>query len=89
MTPKERNHPDLLKGSRKKRIAAGAGVDVSDVNQLLRQFEQMQKAMKMFKRGGMKGIMNTMRGMMGAGGMMRGMMGGGGLPPMGGGGFKR
>lgn len=87
MTPKERMHPDLLKGSRKKRIAAGAGVEVSEVNQLLRQFEQMQKAMKMFKRGGMKGIMNSMRGMMGAGGMMRGMMGG--MGGMGGGGFRR
>ncbi len=89
MTPKERANPDILKGSRKKRIAAGAGVEVSEVNQLLRQFEQMQKAMKMFKRGGMKGIMSSMRGMMGAGDMMRGMMGGMGGMMGGGRGFRR
>ncbi|NDU80214.1 MAG: signal recognition particle protein, partial [Ferrovum sp.] len=52
MTPKERNNPDILKASRKRRIAQGAGVPVSEVNKLLTQFEQMQKMMKMFSKGG-------------------------------------
>ena len=59
MTPKERNNPDLLNGSRRKRIAAGSGTAVEDVNRLLRQFEQTKKMMKQFtnmeKRGGLFG----------------------------------
>jgi signal recognition particle subunit SRP54 len=62
MTPHERTHPALLKGSRKKRIAAGSGMQVQDVNKLLKQFEQMQKMMKKMSKGGMK---NMMRGMAG------------------------
>lgn len=61
MTPKERQFPDLIKGSRKKRIAAGSGTQVQDVNQLLKQFMQMQKMMK--QMGGKGGLMKMMRGM--------------------------
>lgn len=68
MTPKERNNPDILKASRKRRIAQGAGVPVSEVNKLLTQFEQMQKMMKMFSKGG--GLTKLMRSL------------GGGLPGM-------
>ncbi len=63
MTLKERRHPDLLKASRKRRIAAGAGVQVQEVNRLLKQFEQTQKMMKTFSKGGMGKMMRTMRGM--------------------------
>ncbi|MEW8317182.1 MAG: signal recognition particle protein [Candidatus Thiodiazotropha sp.] len=76
MTPHERSFPAVIKGSRKRRIAAGSGTQVQDVNKLLKQFMQMQKMMKKMKGGGMKK-------------MMRGMAGkfpGGGMPP-GGGGF--
>ncbi len=67
MTPKERRFPAVIKGSRKRRIAAGSGTQVQDVNRLLKQFTQMQKMMKrMRKRGGMA---NLMRGT------------GGGMPP--------
>ena len=51
MTPQERAQPEILKASRKRRIAAGAGVPVQEVNRLLNQFEQMQKMMKMMKGG--------------------------------------
>ena len=61
MTPKEREFPDLLKGSRKKRIAAGSGTQVQDINQLLKQFTQMQKMMK--QMSGKGGLMKMMRGM--------------------------
>jgi signal recognition particle subunit SRP54 len=61
MTPKERQYPDLIKGSRKKRIAAGSGTQVQDVNQLLKQFMQMQKMMK--QMGGKGGLMKMMRSM--------------------------
>ncbi|HEU0188324.1 MAG TPA: signal recognition particle protein [Gallionellaceae bacterium] len=64
MTPFERSHPDLIKASRKRRIAAGAGVQVMHVNQLLNQFEQMQKMMKMFSGGGLGKLMKGMKGMM-------------------------
>ena len=64
MTPLERRKPDLLKASRKRRIAAGAGVTVQEVNKLLTQFEQMQKMMKMMKGGGMAKMMRGMKGMM-------------------------
>ncbi len=61
MTPKERQFPDLIKGSRKKRIAAGSGTQVQDVNQLLKQFTQMQKMMK--QMSGKGGLMKMMRGL--------------------------
>ena len=64
MTPAERSHPDLLKASRKRRIAAGAGVQVQEVNRLLKQFEQTQKMMKQFSKGGMAKLMRGMKGML-------------------------
>ncbi len=64
MTPLERRKPDLLKASRKRRIAAGAGVQVQEVNRLIAQFEQMQKMMKMMKGGGMAKMMKGMKGML-------------------------
>jgi signal recognition particle subunit SRP54 len=63
MTPLERSRPELIKASRKKRIADGAGVKVMHVNQLLNQFEQTQKMMKMFSKGG--GMAKMMRSMAG------------------------
>ncbi|MGQ4275533.1 signal recognition particle protein [Pseudidiomarina sp. E22-M8] len=63
MTPKEREFPDLIKGSRKRRIAAGSGTQVQDVNKLLKQFLQMQKMMKKMKGGGMAKMMRSMGGM--------------------------
>jgi signal recognition particle subunit SRP54 len=62
MTAQERRKPELLKASRKRRIAAGAGVQVQDVNRLLNQFEEMQKMMKMFSKGGMTKMMRAMQG---------------------------
>ena len=62
MTPLERSKPELIKASRKRRIAAGAGVQVMHVNQLLNQFEQTQKMMKMFGKGGMGKLMRGMAG---------------------------
>jgi len=64
MTPQERRHPELLKASRKRRIAAGAGVPVQEVNRLLNQFEQMQKMMKMMKGGNLQRMMRNMKGML-------------------------
>ncbi len=64
MTPLERSKPELLKASRKRRIAAGAGVQVQEVNRLLKQFEQMQKVMKQFSRGGIGKLMRGVRGML-------------------------
>jgi signal recognition particle subunit SRP54 len=64
MTPQERARPELLKASRKRRIAAGAGVSVQQVNQLLSQFEQMQKMMKMMKGGNLQRMMRGMKGML-------------------------
>ena len=62
MTPKERENPDLLNGSRKKRIALGAGVDVSDVNRFLKQFENAAKMAKRFSsKGGMSDLMALMK----------------------------
>lgn len=63
MTPLERRKPEILKASRKRRIAAGAGVQVQEVNKLLNQFEQAQKMMKMMGKGG--GLSKMMRGMKG------------------------
>ncbi len=71
MTPHERRFPAVLRGARKKRIAAGSGTQVQDVNRLLKQFLQMQKMMKrMKKKGGMRSLMQQMKG------------GGGGMPGM-------
>jgi signal recognition particle subunit SRP54 len=64
MTPGERARPELIKASRKRRIAAGAGVQVQDVNRLLNQFEQTQKVMKQFSKGGMAKMMRGMKGML-------------------------
>jgi signal recognition particle subunit SRP54 len=63
MTPRERRRPELIDGSRKRRIAAGAGVQLPEVNRLLKQFDQMQKTMKKLAKGGM--LKNMMRGMAG------------------------
>ncbi|MTI64362.1 signal recognition particle protein [Methylophaga sp.] len=76
MTPKERRRPDIIKGSRKKRIAAGSGTQIQDVNRLLKQFTQMQKMMK--KMGSKGGMAKLMRGM--GGKFPMGGMGGGGMP---------
>ena len=92
MTPKERRKPEIINGSRKRRIAAGAGLQVPDLNRLLKQHKQMQKMMKKVgKKGGMQ---KMMRGMAGMGGGPGGPgMGGPGMggPGMGGGpgGFPR
>ncbi len=64
MTRQERQKPELLKASRKRRIAAGAGVSVQEVNKLLNQFEQAQKMMKMMSKGGLGKMMRGMKGMM-------------------------
>ena len=69
MTPLERRKPELLKATRKRRIASGAGVQVQDVNRLLNQFEQMRDVMKKMKGGGMMKMMKRMGGMKGMGGM--------------------
>ncbi len=69
MTALERRKPDLIKATRKRRIAAGAGVQVQDVNRLLKEFEQMQDMMKKMKGGGMMKMMKRMGGMKGMPGM--------------------
>ncbi|MEP6512110.1 MAG: signal recognition particle protein, partial [Dokdonella sp.] len=74
MTKKERRHPDLLKGSRRARIARGSGTQPADVNKLLKQYQQMEKMMAKLGSGGMKGLMRQMSG------AMKGM-GGGFVPP--------
>ncbi|EED36792.1 signal recognition particle protein [Luminiphilus syltensis NOR5-1B] len=73
MTPVERRKPDLIVGSRKRRITNGSGTQVQDLNRLLKQHKQMQKMMKKMKGGGMKKMMRGLGGMM--------PPGGGGLPP--------
>ena len=65
MTALERRKPEVIKATRKKRIADGAGVQVQEVNRLLKQFEETQKMMKMFSKGGMSKMMRAMGGMMG------------------------
>src|SRR5690606_16938288 len=62
MTPLERRKPDIIKATRKRRIAAGSGVQVQEVNRLLKQFEEAQKMMKMFSKGGMGKMMRAMQG---------------------------
>ena len=64
MTPAERAKPEILKASRKRRIATGAGVSVQEVNQLLNQFEQAQKMMKMVAKGGMQKMLRGMKGVL-------------------------
>lgn len=64
MTPLERRKPEVIKATRKKRIADGAGVQVQEVNRLLKQFEETQKMMKMFSKGGMSKMMRAMGGLM-------------------------
>jgi signal recognition particle subunit SRP54 len=64
MTPAERRNPEIIKASRKRRIAAGAGVTVQEVNRLLNQFEQTQKVMKMVSKGGLAKMMRNMKGML-------------------------
>ncbi|MDH5833959.1 signal recognition particle protein [Luteimonas kalidii] len=67
MTRKERRNPALLNGSRRARIAAGSGTHPSDVNKLMKQYQQMEKMMGKMARGGMKGMMRGLQGMMGGG----------------------
>jgi len=64
MTPIERENPEIIKASRKRRIAAGAGVAVQEVNRLLAQFEQMQKVMKQMQKGGLQRMLRGMKGLM-------------------------
>ncbi len=77
MTPQERRKPELLNGSRRKRIADGSGTKIAEVNQLMKQFQQMQQMMKMMRGGGMKKMMRQMEAMKGKGGFP-----GGGFPGM-------
>ena len=79
MTPKERANPALLNAKRKKRVAAGSGTQVQDVNKVLKMHQEMSRAMKQIKKmGGMKGL----AAMLGGGGGMGGLpgMGGKGMP---------
>ncbi len=69
MTPLERRKPEIIKATRKRRIAAGAGVQVQEVNRMLKEFEQMQDMMKKMKGGGMMKMMKRLGGMKGFGGM--------------------
>lgn len=73
MTPAERRNPDIIKGARKRRIAAGSGTQIQDVNRLLKQFDQMQRMMKKISgKGGLRKLMGGMKGMMPPGGFGRG-----------------
>jgi signal recognition particle subunit SRP54 len=67
MTPKERSNPDILNGSRKRRITMGSGTSIQDLNRLLKQHKQMGKMMKKMKGKGMQNMMRGMNGMMGSG----------------------
>ena len=87
MTKAERANPDLINASRRKRIAAGSGMTVQDVNKLLKQFQEMQTMMKRMQKMGPKGLMRQLGGMMGGGNMaefeemaknMQGQLGAGG-----------
>ncbi len=75
MTPEERRRPELIKGSRKRRIAAGSGTRVQDVNRLLRQHREMQRMMRQLRKGGMARMLRALGGRLPGGGMP-----GGGLP---------
>ncbi|MGN1394705.1 MAG: signal recognition particle protein [Succinivibrionaceae bacterium] len=69
MTPKERRNPEIIKGSRKKRIAMGAGVEISEVSSLLKEFDAMQKLMKKLQsKGGIRKLLSMVKGMMPPGG---------------------
>ena len=84
MTPKERTRPELLNAKRKIRVAKGAGLQVQDVNKLLKMHQEMATTMKRLKKmGGLKGLAGMFGGGGGLGGMGGGM--GGGLPGLGGG----
>ncbi len=72
MTPKERKNPDLLNGSRKRRITNGSGTNIQDLNRLLKQHKQMGKMMKKMKGKGMQNMMRGMGGMMSGDGLPRG-----------------
>ena len=80
MTPQEREFPGVIKGSRKKRIAAGSGTQVQDVNRMLKQFMQMQKMMKKMKGGGMEKMLKGLGGKIPGLGGLGGLGGGGGFP---------
>ncbi len=82
MTPQERRFPNLIKGSRKRRIALGSGTQVQEVNKMLKQYAQMQKMMKKMKGKGMAKMMRGLKSKLGPGGGMPpgGMPPGGGLP---------
>lgn len=82
MTMRERSNPDMLNGSRKRRITLGSGTQIQDLNRLLKQHKQMQKMMKKMKGGGMANMMRGLGGMQGPGGP-------GGMPGLGGGKFPR
>jgi signal recognition particle subunit SRP54 len=82
MTMRERINPDMLNGSRKRRITNGSGTQIQDLNRLLKQHKQMQKMMKKMKGGGMANMMRGLGGMQGSGGP-------GGMPGAGGGKFPR
>ncbi len=73
MTPQERHFPDVIRGSRKKRIAAGSGTTIQEVNKMLKQYGQMQKMMKKFGKGGMSKMMRKL-------GKLQGQMPSGGFP---------
>lgn len=94
MTPKERTRPDLLNAKRKIRIANGSGMQVQDVNKLLKMHQEMERAMKQIRKmGGLKGLgalfgKGGMPGLPGMGGGGMGGLGGGGLPGLGGPKFK-
>lgn len=79
MTKEERRQPEIIKASRKKRIAQGSGRSVQEINKLLKQFEQMQKMMRKFsKKGGLRGLMQSLKGK-----LPQGMnSNGGSFPPM-------
>ena len=80
MTQRERSTPQLIKGTRRKRIAAGSGNTIIEVNRFIKQFTQMRKMMK--SKGKMKEMMKQLGGMDDMGDMMGGMGGGGKLPKL-------
>ena len=79
MTPRERRNPDIIKASRKKRIADGCGLTVQEVNKLLKQYDQMADMMKKVKKMGKRGLFGGLPGGFGGG-----FGGTGGFPPFGG-----
>jgi len=79
MTPEERSRPEIIRGTRRQRIAAGSGTNLMQVNQLIKQFGQMRKMMKSPKK--MKQMMGAMGGMDGMGDLMKGLGGKGGKFP--------